>query len=182
MTALPLHLSPVTPAMQAREGVRARAVAVAAPLGACNGAALAPATSNGAKDVLRLPCLIATAPAHSVVDVHCPVSRTLLPSKTDVPGSTPQAISTAGTPAAQIVGLAVPWSSFPPLLPATIAVVVVPVSGVCGQCHHPGKPMQAGRVVDQVNPAHTHQVHQGAPCNDKPRGALPQTMCQNIVT
>ncbi len=39
------------------------------------------------------------------------------------------------------------------------------VSGVCRQCHHPGKPVQAGGEVDRVDPARARQVRQGTPCD-----------------
>ncbi len=70
-----------------------------------------------------------------------------------------------GTPAAQIAGPTAPWPSSVPLWPAAIAVVIVPAARVRGQCHHPGKPVQAGGVLGLVDPACTHQVRQGAPCN-----------------
>ncbi len=66
----------------------------------------------------------------------------------DVPGSTPQAISTAGIPAVQIAGLTVPWPSSTLLWTATIAIVVGPVAGVRGWHHHPSEPVQAGREVN----------------------------------
>jgi hypothetical protein len=81
---------------------------------------------------------------------------TSLPSKTDVPWSTPQAISAAGTPAAQIAGQTAPCPSSSPLWPATIAVVIIPAAGVRERCHHPGKPVQAGREVSQADPAGAH--------------------------
>ncbi len=92
-------------------------------------------------------------------------SSTLLPSKTDVPRFTSQAISTAGTPAVQIVGWTAPWPSSTLLWPAAITVIIHPAAGVCGRCHHPGEPVQAGGVVGRVDPTPTHQVRQGAPCN-----------------
>ncbi len=70
-----------------------------------------------------------------------------------------------GTPAVQIAGPTAPWLTSAPLWPSAIAVVIILAAGVCKQCHHPGEPVQTGGVVGQVNPAHAHQVHQGAPCN-----------------
>ncbi len=91
-------------------------------------------------------------------------ARIVLPSKTDVPGSIPQAISTVGTPAVQIAGQTAPWPFSASLQSTAIAVIVILVAGVHGQCHHPGKPVKAGGVVDQIDPACTRQVHQGAHC------------------
>ncbi len=105
-------------------------------LGACNGTAAAFATGDGTKDDRHLPGLVAppTAPPKSIAQF----SWMSLPSKTDVPGSTPQAISTAGRPAVKIAGPTAPWPSSAPLWPAAIAVVIVPIAGVRGRCHYPG--------------------------------------------
>ncbi len=119
--------------------------------GGCNDAAAAPTTSNGAKDILCLHCLSTNAPAHRTAVSVASFAKRLLPShpsKADVHRSTPQVISAAGTPAAQIVGPTAPWPSFAPLQPTTIAIIVVLVAGVQGQRHHPGKPVRAGGVVD----------------------------------
>jgi hypothetical protein len=107
------------------------------------------------------PLLLPTVPPMSVAQF----ARTLLPSKTDVPRSTPQAISAAGTPAVQIAGPTVPWPYSAPFRPTAIAIIVVTVDGVHGQHHHPGKYVQAGRQVEQVDPAHACQVHRSTPCN-----------------
>jgi hypothetical protein len=102
-----------------------------------------------------------TAPPMSIAQF----AKTLLPSKTDVPGSTLQAISAAGTPVAKIVGPTAPWPSTTLLWPATIDVVVVLVDKVHWHCHHSGEPVQAGGENDQVDPTHARQVHCGAPCD-----------------
>jgi hypothetical protein len=79
-------------------------------------------------------------------------ARTLLPSKIDVLGSTPQTISAVGTLAAQIASPTAPWWPFSaPLRPAIVAVIVGLVARVHGHCHHFGKPVQAGGEVDQVS-------------------------------
>jgi hypothetical protein len=118
---------------------------------------MVPRTSSASSALPPPP--LTTVPPMSVAQF----ARMLLSSKTDVPGSTLQAISAAGTPAAQIKGPTVPWPSSALLWPPAIAVAVVLVAGVCGQCHHPCKPVQAGGVVDQVDPACAPQVRQGAP-------------------
>ncbi len=119
--------------------------------GACNGAATAPTASNGAEDVLCLHRLSTNAPAHRTAISIAQFAKTLLPShpsKKDMPGSTLQVISFAGKPAAQIAGPTAPWPSFAPLRPAAVTIIVVLVSGVPRRCHHPGKPVQAGGVLD----------------------------------
>ncbi len=92
-------------------------------------------------------------------------SWTLCPSKTDLPGPTPQAISAAGTPAAQITDPTAIWPSSALLWPAAIIAATLPVAVVRAQCHYPCEPVQAGGALDRVNPASTRQVRQGAPCN-----------------
>jgi hypothetical protein len=121
--------------------------------------AMVPKMSSASPALLPLPPL--TTQPKSIAQFFW----TLLAYKADLPGSTLQAISTAGTPAVQIAGTTVPWPSSAPLWPATIAAVIAPAAGVRKQCHHPGKPVQAGGVVGQVNSAHARQVRQGAPCN-----------------
>jgi hypothetical protein len=131
-------------------------------LGTCNGSAAASAAGDGAKDILCLPKLVSAIVPPITVDKF---TRTFLPSKTVVPGSTPKAISAAGIPAAQIAGRTALWPSSTPLWPAAIAVIVILAAGVRRHCHHPDKPVQAGGVVDQVDPALAHQGRQGTPCN-----------------
>ncbi len=63
-----------------------------------------------------------------------------------------------------------------PLWPAAIAVAVVPVAGVHEQYHHPGKPLKAGGVVDQVDPARAPPVCQGAPCGGVTTAAAAATI------
>jgi hypothetical protein len=164
-TALPLHLLPVMPTMQARAGAGAWVITMPSALDASNSATAAPANGYGAKDILCFPSLVAAPPPNMPLMSIAQFARTLLPFKTDMPGYTPQAISAAGTPPAQFTGLTAPRPSSAPLWPVAIAVVVVLVVGVHGRCHHSGKPMQAGGVVDQVSPARAHQVRQGTPCN-----------------
>jgi hypothetical protein len=123
---------------------------------------LAIAVRTSSASTALLPPPPPTTPPKSVAQFFW----TLLLSKTDMPGSTSQAIFAVGTPAVQIAGPTAPWPSSDPLLPAAIAVFVVLATGVRGQCHHPGKPVQAGGVVGQVDPACARQVRQGAPCND----------------
>jgi hypothetical protein len=145
-------LLPVIPAMQARAGVGAQAIAIT----------IYPGRSRQHRRRPPLPAMVLRKSSASPASLPLPpptalpisvaqFARTLLPSKTDMPRSTPQAISTAGKPVVKIVGPEAPWPSSALLQPATIAVIVVLVTGVCGQCHHPGEPVQAGGVVDQVD-------------------------------
>jgi hypothetical protein len=131
------------------------------------GAAAAPATRNGTKDVLRRPSLIAAAPAQHAAKVCCPVFLIIAPLQNGRAQVHPAGHLSCGNTSSANHGsdsaLALLHSA--PLRPIAIAVIIFPATGVRGQSHHPGKPVQADGVVDQVDPAHTHQVHQGAPCN-----------------
>ncbi len=131
-TSSPSPTLPVTTRTQATEGAWAQAIAIAIHLGWLRWSCCGPPADDGGKDVLRLPGLVAPAPTHHAAKVHCQFFWTLLPSKTDVPGSTPQAISAVGTPAAQIAGPPAPWPSSAPLWPAAIAVVIVLAAKVRG--------------------------------------------------
>ncbi len=165
MTSSPSPTLPVMPATQAKAGAQARAIAIAIRLGQLQWSRCCPCCWRWCQAHPPPPGLVAPAPAHHAAKVRCPVFLDVSPLQTDVPGSNPQAISAAGTPAAQITGPTVPWPSSAPFWPATVAVVIVLEAVVRGQYHHPGKPVQAGEVVGRVDPACTRQVSQGAPCN-----------------
>jgi hypothetical protein len=95
----------------------------------------APLISSTSPALLPLPP--PTTPPMSIAQF----ARTLIPSKTGMSRSTLQAISAAGTSAAQNTGPAVPWPYSAPLQPVIIDVVIVPVDRVHGHCHYSGKPV-----------------------------------------
>ncbi len=141
MTSLPSPPSPVTPMMKARAGAGAWVIAVAVRPGHLQRSCCHPRhwrRRQGCPLPLQ-PCWYCPPPTVPPKYV-APFSWTWLPSKTDMPGSTLQAISAAGTPAAQITGLTAPWPSSALLWPAAVKVVIFLVTGVHGHCHYPGKP------------------------------------------
>ncbi len=154
-TLLPSPPLPGMPAMQTTAGAGAQAILPLPPTpGGCNGAAATPATGNGAKDVLQLPGLVAAAPAHHAAKVRCPVFLDIAPLQNGRARVHPTGhlqgrhMSSANLRAHSTLVL------FAPLWPTANALVAITVTWVCRQCHHPGKPVQAGGEVDQVDPAH----------------------------
>ncbi len=106
--------------------------------------------------VQRMPAtyqaMLPSSPPTALPKSVAQFSWTLLPSKTDMPGSTLQAISAVGRPAVQFAGPKRPWPSSNLLWPTSVAAVIVPIAGVCKQCHHHGEPVQAGGVLSRPCP------------------------------
>jgi hypothetical protein len=112
MIASPSHPLSVTSGTQAMVGVGAQAIIVAVRPGhlqrcRCCPPLLMMVSKMSSASPALLPLPMFTALPMSVAQF----ARMLLPSKMDMPGSTPEAISAAGTPAAQIASLTVPWPS-----------------------------------------------------------------------
>ncbi len=116
--------------------------------------AMAPRTSLA----LPLPHRVIAAPAQHAAKVCCPVFLDAAPFQNRCAQVHPAGHICWGHTSMLIADPTAPWPSSAPLQPAATAVIIVPATGLHGQCHHPGKPVQAGGIVGQVDPACTHQM------------------------
>ncbi len=99
-------------------------------LGACDGAAAAPAAGGGAKDILPLLHLVADAPAHCATDVHCPVCQDVAPLQDGCARIHLSSLLRAHQQHKSQVQL--PWPSSSLLWPTIVDVVVVLADGCAG--------------------------------------------------